>query len=66
MNTPDIIAALETCNYPELTEIRKALDARAESIKAEFVAQAEAMGLACHDGNGKPRKRRASKSQDAN
>jgi len=65
MNAPEIIAALENCNYPELTEIRKALDARAEAIKAEFMAQAEAMGLACHDGNGKPRKRRSSKSHDA-
>jgi hypothetical protein len=65
MSTSEIIAALATLNYGELTEIRKALEDRTETIKAEFMAQAEAMGLACHDDNGKPkRKRRSNKKQE--
>jgi hypothetical protein len=42
MTTDDIIAAIEELDLPELTEIRKAIDARADHIKAEFLAQAEA------------------------
>ncbi len=64
MNTTDIIAALENCDYARLAEIRKALDARTDTIKGELMAQAKAMGLACHDGNGKPRKPRATKQHD--
>jgi hypothetical protein len=62
MNTSEIIGAISNCeDYGELTEIRKALDARAETIKAELMAKAEAMGLALHDANGRPtRKRRNS------
>jgi cytochrome c553 len=53
MTTEDIIAALGDCDFAALAKIREALDARAEAIKTEFMAKAEAMGLACHDGNGK-------------
>lgn len=61
MTTPDIIAAIGECkDFAQLEEIRKALDAKSGEIKAAVIAQAEAMGLACHDGNDKPRKRRAS------
>lgn len=59
MDTSDeIIAALANCNYGELAKIRNALDARSETIKAEFMAQAESMGLACTDENGKPKRKR--------
>ena len=65
-NIPDIITAIAECkNFAELEEIRKALDAKTGEIKAAVIAQAEAMGLACHDGNGKPRKRRATAHKDA-
>jgi hypothetical protein len=65
MNTSDIIAELANCNYVELTEIRAALDERAQAIKAEFMAQAEAMGLACHDDNGKPKRKRRNNQEQS-
>jgi hypothetical protein len=66
MTTADIIAAIANCNnYTELEEIRAALDAKSAELKAAFMAQAKAMGLACRDGNGKPRKPRASKQQQS-
>jgi hypothetical protein len=59
MTTTEIITALNECTFPELEQIRAALDARASELKADFMAQAQAMGLSCSDGNGKPRKRRS-------
>jgi len=56
--TPDIIAALVNCNHAELLQIREALDARVTEIKTAFMAQATEMGLACHDENGKPKRKR--------
>jgi vacuolar-type H+-ATPase subunit E/Vma4 len=58
MTTADIIAAIEDLDLARLTEIRRAVDARADKIKADFLAQAEAF-------NGKKkRKPRTSKETD--
>ena len=59
MTKTDIIAALESCEFTDLKEIRAAADAKIEDAKQAFMTQAQAMGLSCSDGNGKPRKRRA-------
>ena len=60
MNSADIAAAIENFEYEQVAAIRAAVDARMETLKAETMAKAQAMGLACHDNNGKPkRKRRA-------
>jgi hypothetical protein len=58
-NITEIIAAIEELDFAELTEIRKALDERAEEIKAEFLAQAEAFS------GKKKRKPRAPKHEEA-
>jgi hypothetical protein len=64
MNTPDdIIAELANCNHKQLLQIREALDARVNDIRSEFMAQAAAMGLACHDDNGKPKRKRRANAQ---
>lgn len=68
--TAEIITALKhctfnDCTFAELDEFRAALDAKATELKAAFMAQAEAMGIRCQDGNGrKPRKPRGTKDED--
>lgn len=65
MNPADITAAIATFEFEQVDEIRAAVEARMEKLKAETMARAQAMGLACHDDNGKPkRKRRNSSKQD--
>ena len=67
MNTTEIISALADCdNHSELMKVREALDARVTEMRTAFMAQAAEMGLACHDENGKPkRKRRANAHKEA-
>jgi hypothetical protein len=62
--TPDIIAALADRSHAELVQIREALDARVNEMKSAFMAQAAEMGLACHDENGKPKRKRRVNKED--
>ena len=62
-----------TTNIPEIADLtpeqllslRKTIDARLDAIKATYIEQCAAVGLTCTDGNGKPRKPRASKQESA-
>jgi hypothetical protein len=66
MNLDEIITHIGTCeDYAVLDEIAAALEARRGTLRLAFMAQAEAMGIACKDRNGrKPRKPRANKHND--
>lgn len=48
----------------ELLALRNAIDARLAEIRAEFIEQATALGLAVVDGNAKKRKRRSSAGKE--
>jgi hypothetical protein len=67
MNIDEIISHIGTCEeYAVLDEIAAALEARRGALRLAFMAQAEAMGIACKDRNGrKPRKPRASKQHES-
>jgi hypothetical protein len=63
--TEQILAAFADLDYAAIEQIRKAAEEIQTAMKADFMAQAQAMGIDCKVGNGrKPRKPRASK-QDA-
>ena len=58
------LPSIEGLDHPELTQLRDQIEARLAEIRAQFIAQANTLGLSIADGTGTKRRRRA-KSTDA-
>lgn len=64
MPTAPDLPAIESLGFEELMALRTAIDTRLDQIRANFIDQAAALGLAVVVGNGKKRKRRPNAHKD--